>query len=134
MTSGFPTVGKQVAVLFYRCVGRPCGTSVDDVAEVFEDVYSAAVAGYGQGVVQCGGLGSCMGTDGEPSARHGDVAVYSLDLVVVKTVCRGCEDARYLIPLLKGVFGCAKQRVIGRYAGAVFDCRQPHVDFFKHHL
>ncbi len=45
---GFPAVGKHVPVFFDWGVGRPCGTSVDDVAEVFEDVYSAAVAGYGQ--------------------------------------------------------------------------------------
>ena len=88
----------------------------------------------GKGVVQRGGLGSGMGTDCESAARQGDVAVDSLDLIVVETIRRGGEDARYLMPLLQGVFGGGEQWIIGWYAGAVFDSHQPHVDFFKHYL
>lgn len=97
---GFPAIGKQVPVFFDRGVGWPCGASVDNLAEVFEDVYSAAMTCNSKGVIQGGSLGSGMGADGEPSACQGDVAVDSFDFVVVETVCRGCEDARYLIPLL----------------------------------
>ena len=43
----FPAVREQVAVFFDRGVLRPCGTSVDDVAEVVEDVDSALMAGAG---------------------------------------------------------------------------------------
>ena len=85
-------------------------------------------------MIQGSGLGSCMGADGESSACKGYVAVDSLYLVVVEPVCRGCEDARDLMPLLHGMLGGGKQRVIGRYAGMVFDCHQPHVDFFEYHF
>ena len=43
----FPAVGKQVAVFFDWSVGRPCGASVNDVAEVVEDVDTATMAGNG---------------------------------------------------------------------------------------
>ena len=86
MTSGFPAVGKQVAVFFDRGVWWPCGTSVDYVAEVVEDVDSAAVAGDRKRVVQGGGFGSGVGADCKSATGQGYVAVDSLDFVVVESV------------------------------------------------
>ena len=54
---GLQRSGKQVAVFFNGGVWWPCGTPVDDVAEVVEDVYAAAMAGDCQRVVQGGSFG-----------------------------------------------------------------------------
>ena len=92
------------------------------------------MAGDGKRVIQGGSLGSGMGADCKASSCQGYVAVDSFDLVVVKAVCRGGKDARYLVPLLQRVFGGGKQWIIGRYAGAVLDGNQSYVYFFKHYI
>ena len=49
------------------------------------------------------------------------ITVGALDFIIVKTVERRFKDAWYLVPLLQGMFGGGKQRVVGWYAGAGFD-------------
>ena len=62
-----------------------------------------------------------MGADCESAACQGYVAVDALDFVVIKAICGGGKDARYLAPLFESVFGSGEQRVVGWYAGTVFD-------------
>ena len=127
-------VGKQVSVFLYRGARRPCGTSVDDVAEVVEDVDTASVACDRKGVVQCGSLGSGVGADCQTATSQGYVAVDTLDFVVVEFIGRRGKDAQYLVPLPERMFGGGKQRVVGWYADTGFDVHQPHVDFLEHHF
>ena len=92
------------------------------------------MAGDRKKVVQCGSLGSGMGADCQTAAGQGYVAVDTLDLVVVEPIGSSGKDARYLVPLPERMFGGGKQRVIRRYADAIFDGHQPHVNFLKHHF
>ena len=62
-----------------------------------------------------------MGADCQTRASKRYVAVYPLDFIVVKAICRRSEDPGDFIPLFEGVLGSGKQRIIGRYAGTVFD-------------
>ena len=130
----FPTVGKQVSVFIDWSVRWPCGTSVDDVAEVVEDVDAAAVTGDRKRVVQCGSLGSGVGADCQPAAGQGYVTVDALDIVVVEFIGGRGKDTRYFVPLPSRMFGGGKQRVIGWNADTGFDVHQPHVDFLEHHF
>lgn len=92
------------------------------------------MAGNGKRVIQSCGFCSCMGADCQATTSKRYVAVYPLDFVVVKAICRRSEDPGDFIPLFEGVLGSGKQRIIGRYAGTVFDGYQSHVDFFEHYF
>uniref|UniRef100_UPI0025B67046 hypothetical protein n=1 Tax=uncultured Duncaniella sp. TaxID=2768039 RepID=UPI0025B67046 len=85
-------------VFFDGCVRRPCGASVDYVAEVVEDVYAAAMAGDGQRVVQGGGINTflTLTTRRDTDEEDDDTVLFDGDIITCTIAPISREMHNYL--------------------------------------